>query len=137
VRAYERKALTDETNGEIEMTTADTVIRYDANTDIQEELAYRASQGRYPVLIADIQAQLKELGYELDRRRDCKGNSRYITGPRKGRAFPCTTTGVRERDTKLSVWSPNARRDENFFKLQGIRRNGSPFAVVRGAILEL
>jgi len=106
-------------------------------TNLDSELAYRASQGHYPSTLEQISARLAELGYELDRAMDCHCASRYMTGPRAGQSYPCITTGIRERDTKLSFANVDARRDANFRQLQDIRREGSLFAVLRGAILSL
>jgi hypothetical protein len=104
---------------------------------LESELAHRASMGQQPVNLAEIEALLAPLGYRLDRTMDCRSQSRYMTGPREGESYPCITTGIRERDSGLTAWNFQARRDDNFYKLQALRLTGEVFAVISGAILEI
>lgn len=104
---------------------------------LQEELDHRATQGQSPRTIKEIDAALRALGYRLDRRMDCRSMSRYMTGERAGKAYPCITTGIAHVESGLSFANADAPRDDNFRALQDMRLSGEWFAVTRGAILEL
>jgi len=92
------------------------------------ELDYRASQGQFPTRLGQIVSRLAE----LDRTMDCRSNSRWVAGPRAGHSYPCVTTGIRERDTKLSFANVEARcklppapgySARGFLVRRGARRN--------------
>lgn len=104
---------------------------------LHRELERRRLSGRHPVTVREMNERLAQLGYKLDRSRDCPCNSRYITGPHAGESYPAVTTGVREIDSGLSFAHVDARRDENFEALQKLRLEDSLFAVTRGRILEI
>lgn len=98
------------------------------------EVAARVADGCEHLTVAALGERYAALGYELDRAMDCRAPSRYMTGPRAGFSYPACTTGVRERDTGLSAFNVDARRDDNYRAMQALRRNA--FAVTGGAILE-
>ena len=106
-------------------------------TNLENELAWRASKGLYPVTIQTINERLKALGYRLDRSMDCRSLSRYMTGERAGKSYPCVSTYQVEIDTGLSAYNVDSRRDDNHKALQALRMSGECFAVSCGAILEL
>lgn len=105
--------------------------------NLEIELAERAKDGHKPITVKELDSTLRSLGYRLDRDRDCRCNSQWMTGPRAGQTYPCITTGVRELDTGLSAHHVDARRDEKYATLQQMRLNQSHFAVVKGSILEI
>jgi hypothetical protein len=99
------------------------------------ELEFRQRLGQKRVTIREFEARLNALGYTLDRDKDCRCNSRYMTGERAGASYPCITTSARERDSGKGYANYQARRDANYRALQKLR--GEIFAVTRGAIFEL
>jgi hypothetical protein len=104
---------------------------------LERELEARAADGLYPSTIKHISSVLALIGYKLDRSDDCRHTARYMTGPRAGESYPCITTGLTEIDTGARYAHFASRRDANFERLQELRRAGTLFAVVRGAILDL
>lgn len=104
---------------------------------LQRELDYRRSRGLEPVSLKFLKQELAELGYKLDRRLDCKSNTRHMSGERCGQSYPAINLYVVEADTGLSFAHVEARRDENHARLQHLRYHGTLFAVVRGYILEI
>ena len=108
------------------------------NALLQAELDRRKARGETPSTLTHVKQVLAELGYRLDRSGDCHGMSRYMTGEDAGCSYPCTTTYIVEADTGVGfAHYKDARRDENFRKLQALRFSGELFAVVRGRILEI
>lgn len=105
--------------------------------NLQRELARRAERGAFPSTIKAIEAELRAIGYRLDRTMDCRGNARYMTGPAAGETYPSIDTGINQIDDGLRFCNVDARRDDNYKRLQDMRRSGEWFAVTRGAILEL
>jgi hypothetical protein len=105
------------------------------NSPLSAELEFRQRLGQKRVTIREFEARLNALGYTLDRDKDCRCNSRYMTGERAGASYPCITTSARERDSGKGYAHFDARRDANFRALQKLR--GEIFAVTRGAIFEL
>jgi hypothetical protein len=104
---------------------------------LQEELACRLSRGHKPTTVLDMSAQLKAMGYRLDRSMDCKHRSRIMSGPCAGQSFPAVSTGVREIDSGKTFANVDAQRDSSFKALQAIRFENSLFAVVNGHILDI
>lgn len=96
------------------------------------EAAAMVADGCERLTINQIEERLAQIGYRLDRDRDCRGYSRIITGPRAGTSYPEITTGVNQADDGVSAFNVNARRDANFRALQQLRMD--VFAVHRGAI---
>lgn len=107
------------------------------NPELASELADRAAAGRQPVPLAEIQRQLRSLGYALDRTLDCRGTARIMTGPRSGKTYPCLSTGIKESDTGRSAFHVDARRDASFRSLQRLRFEVGLYAVLNGAIMDL
>lgn len=103
---------------------------------LQQELARRAARGQRPVTVAWIEQELRKLGYRLGK-EPCRSTCRYITGEFAGQTYPCDTRQIFEVDSGLTFCNVNARRDDNFKRLQEVRFNGKWFAVVRGCIMEL
>lgn len=107
---------------------------WESPESLQAEIDYRAREGFHPTTIEAMEAMLNEIGYTLERSRDCRGPSAYLTGSEKGRMYPKLHTGVSERDTGLHFSHVDARRDRNFERLQEIRVSEGVFAVVGGCI---
>jgi hypothetical protein len=103
---------------------------------LEKELADRRANGQTPVTLTQMKQILGNLGYRLDRSMDCRHVARYMAGPKAGRSYPAISTGIKEIDTGKSAFHFEARRDDNFKKLQEMRFNESCFAVVHGCILE-
>ena len=95
------------------------------------EAKYRRSIGcpEY-ITISLLKAEIEKLGYTFDRTMDCRFTAQYISGERIGRSYPAMNTGLIEMDTGLSAFHYQARRDENFERLQELRRVGA-FVEVR------
>lgn len=104
---------------------------------LQAEVEFRKSQGHEQITLDAVKRRVAELGYRLDRSSDCRGSARYMSGERAGVSYPCLTTGIVEADTGMSFAHVDARRDENFDRLQKLRFSGEEFAVVGGYILDL
>ncbi len=105
--------------------------------NLKAELARRAARGQRPVTLAWIDAELRKIGYRLEKGDSCRCITRYLTGEHEGETYPCDTRQIFETDTGLAFCNVHARRDANFKRLQEIRFNGEWFAVVRGYIVEL
>lgn len=97
---------------------------------LQAELARREARGFKPTTISRIKRELGLLGFRIDRTRDARGWTRIMTGDGAGEGYPNITTGIKEIDTGRSVFHYESRRDDNFQRLQEIRRNTELFAVV-------
>lgn len=106
-------------------------------TNLQAELVRRAAQGRHPSTLARIAHDLASIGYKLDRSGDCTSTARYVTGDHTGESYTCTTTTIREIDTRKTFCNVEARRDANFKTLQQWRFDGELFAVINGSILDI
>lgn len=113
------------------------IARLAQMSGLERELVRRQMAGHRPVTVAQMEQRLGELGYRLDRTRDCHSINRYMTGPAAGESYPAINTGVKEADTGISFANEDARRDHNFDKLQALRADGSLFACVRGRLLEI
>ena len=87
------------------------------------------------VTIPEIERELAAIGYRLDRTMDCRCIARTLTGVNAGNSYPVIGSCTREVDTGLSFANVNARRDDNFQKLQKLRLRGM-FAIVNGAIFD-
>lgn len=74
------------------------------NPDLANELTARAAEGWHPVPLGEIKRQLRDLGYTLDRRRDCSSTVRIMTGPRAGKTYPGLSTGIKESGTGRSAF---------------------------------
>lgn len=106
------------------------------NQELTDEIAHRVAIGMRHLTIAELMGEYARLGYVLDRTMDAHCTARYMTGERAGAAYPCTTAGLRERDTGRTAWNIESRRDENFRRMQALRNE--VFAVTpRGSILEV
>lgn len=100
--------------------------------ELATEIQNRESSGMAMLDWREYQHRLANIGYEIesDSRTPCRAKNMST-----GNTYPCVTWGVRERDTKMSAFHVDARRDENFERLQTFRRY--TFAVVKGAIYEV
>ena len=105
--------------------------------NLEKEIADRIAQGNAPMTLSAIKEELRAIGYCLDRTMDCRSNAKWMTGDRAGETYPCITTGIKESDSGLSFANGNARRDDNFRKLQDMRFSGKYYAVVNNAIFEI
>ena len=114
-----------------------TLVRGEAMTQLENELAARAARGHVPVTMGKLSRELAAIGYRLDRRCDCCCEPRFITGPHAGESFPGISGYVVEIDTRRSACHYTARRDDNFQKLQEWRFSEKLFAIVRGRIFDI
>lgn len=96
------------------------------------EIADRLRQGYRQLSIAHFAREIAEAGYTLDRSLDCRSTARYLDD---GRTYPATSVYPKETDTGRSAYNIEARRDDNYRRLQQLR--GEIFAVSHGRIVEL
>lgn len=101
------------------------------------EIERRKARGHQPITVAQLSAELKNIGYKMDRTEDCRCNAVYQSGDHAGSSYPVITTGVIEVNTGMSFAHKDARRDDAFRPLQHMRFHQSHYAIVRGAILEI
>lgn len=104
------------------------------NQDLLGEVAYRQSIGMRKITLKQFEAEIRRIGYRFDRRMDCRGSSRYMTGPRTGTSHPYLSLKPVQVSDGMSWCSVYARRDDGFKRLKELR--DSVFAVVHGAIAE-
>jgi len=103
----------------------------------EEEVERRKRRGCEPKTLRQVIGVLADLGYKLDRTLDCKSDNRYLTGEDAGKSYPAINAYVVECDSGLSFADVAARRDENFRRLQELRKSDELYAVIRGRILEI
>ena len=101
---------------------------------LQQEIARREAAGCERLSVSGMAERFALLGYRLDRSLDCHGVARLTTSDGETLSYPCVTTGVKERDSGLSAFNVDARRDHAFRAMQELRQ--TVYAVTRGAILE-
>lgn len=104
---------------------------------LQTEIDARLAGGAKQVTLAQLCDIVAELGYKVHRDDPCRGNSRYMTGPRAGATYPAVSFRITEADTGLGFTHVDARRDGNFKRLQELRLSEEYFAVSRGHITNL
>lgn len=93
------------------------------------------ANGMKILTVKELQARFEALGYKLDRSMDCRSTARFMSGEYAGKSYPCITTGLKEKDTGMSAFHYQARRDSNFKAMQKLR--GEVCAITRGALLEV
>jgi len=103
-------------------------------SDIQDEIAYRLSVGQRRVSLEVFEDTIRQYGYRFDRRMDCKGPSRYMTGDRAGKSYPALSLKPVQIDDGLAWCNVEARRDSNFDALKASRE--TMFSLVNGRIAE-
>lgn len=103
---------------------------------LADELAYRREVGTPEYTMAELMGELNRLGYRLDRSSDCASWARWVSGPREGKSYPCTSLYILESDTGKSFAESGARRDKNFDKLQALRKSGA-YVAGRRTIFEI
>ncbi len=101
------------------------------NNAVKTEVAHLIAEGLRQVTLATMSEELAQLGYRLDRSMDCPSMATHMTGDRTGDRYPALALYPREKDTGLSAWNADARRDGNYKRLQQYRMD--VFAVVRNA----
>lgn len=111
-----------------------TVPKQPADQDLLDEVAYRQSIGMREITLKQFEAEIRRIGYRFDRRMDCRGVSRYMTGPRSGKSHPYLALKPVQVSDGISWCSVYARRDDDFKRLKVLRE--SVYAVVKGAIAE-
>ena len=111
-----------------------TVPKQPNDQDLLDEVAYRQSIGMRKITLKQFEAEIRRIGYRFDRRMDCRGVSRYMTGPRSGKSHPHLALKPVQVSDGMSWCSVYARRDDGFKSLQTLR--DSVYAVVKGAIAE-
>lgn len=103
---------------------------------LQDELDYRRSDPEFiEMTMANLNQHLKDLGYRLERSSDCHSVSRYMTGPRAGKSYPCVSMRLVQADDGMGFSHYQARRDSKFKALQEMR--GRIYVVGRNAIYEM
>ena len=102
---------------------------------IDNEIAYRLSQGYRQVSFEQFKAEYAAIGYTFDRSGDVRSIARYVTGEQAGQSYPYLGLYPVQSDDKVSAWNVNARRDENYKALKVLRN--SLFAIVQGRIVEV
>lgn len=107
------------------------------DADVLSEVEYKVQNGGRQVSLAAMDAELRAIGYRLDRDLDCRSLNRHISGPRAGRSYPAVNMYVVQVSDGMSAFHVDARRDANFTRLQEMRFNGEIFAVSRGRIHEI
>ena len=105
------------------------------NSPLQAEIAYRLKSGVRQITVQQLELELAEIGYRLDRSMDCRSVARWMTGRRAGSSYPACSLYPRQIDDGKSAWNIEARRDQRFKALQALREK--VFAVSRGAICEI
>ena len=102
---------------------------------LENEVAYRLSQGYRQVSFEQFKAEYAALGYTFDRKDDVRSIGRYMTGERAGQSYPYLGLYPIQADDKVSAWNVNARRDTNYESFRALRN--SLFTVVQGRIVEI
>ena len=102
---------------------------------VDNEVAYRLSQGWRQVSFKQFKAEYAAIGYTFDRSSDVRSIARYITGEQAGQSYPYLGLYPVQADDKVSAWNVNARRDANYEAFKVLRN--SLFAVVQGRIVEV
>jgi hypothetical protein len=97
---------------------------------VQREIDRNIKGGMKRATLAWIESELARLGYRFDKSMRAASVGLDMTS---GESFPCLSYGVSEKDTGLSAFNNDARRDANFRELQAMRKE--VFAVVQGQIL--
>jgi Holliday junction resolvasome RuvABC DNA-binding subunit len=104
----------------------------------KDELRYRRENNIGTELtMSQVVFRLNLIGYKLDRKMDCRGMAKWMTGERAGETYHCLTTGIIEADTKRSAFHFEARRDKNFDELQDMRKTGIYVPMANGYFFEL
>ena len=102
---------------------------------IDNEIAYRLSQGYRQVSFDQFKAEYAAIGYTFDRSGDVRSIARYVTGEQAGQSYPYLGLYPVQADDKVSAWNVNARRDANYEAFKVLRN--SLFAVAQGRIVEV
>lgn len=103
---------------------------------LEQEIAYRLAAGHRLLTVKQFAAEFAALGYRLNRKMDCRGIARYISGDRKDTSYPVCTPGLTELATGLSAFHFQGGRGKNFQRMQKLRNE--IFAVTaKGDILEV
>jgi hypothetical protein len=87
---------------------------------LKKEVTHALQAGMVLVAPATLDEMLEGLGYIRDRSMRCVGVSTNLSN---GNRFPNIHFVVKEKDTGRGAMHYEARRDENFSKLQELRRN--------------
>lgn len=97
-----------------------------ANNNVIDKLVIELTAlGCEQVTISELQSMVNEVGYTFDRCMDCRGMTQDMTS---GETYPNLTLYPIQADDKKSAWHFEARRDQNYERLQAIR--DKYFAVV-------
>ena len=102
---------------------------------VDNEVAYRLSQGWRQVSFEQFKAEYAAIGYTFDRSSDVRSIARYMAGEQAGQSYPYLGLYPVQADDKVSAWNVNARRDANYEAFKALRN--SLFAVVQGRIVEV
>jgi hypothetical protein len=119
------------------MTRTNSGARGGTDEALAAEIAYKLANGSRQVTLEQIDAELRAIGYRLDRSGDCPSLNRYSSGARAGHSYPAVNLRVVQASDGLSAFHVDARRDARFYALQAMRSTEALFAVHRGRIYEL
>ena len=100
---------------------------------VSREMKRNLSAGMRLVSLQEMAAEFEAIGYEFDDSMACNCIAKNMTGPGAGESFPCRTLSPREIDTKISAFNIDARRDDNFKRMQALRNE--VFAISKGRIV--
>lgn len=93
-----------------------------------QEAAHLVLEGLRQVTLAQMNQDLADMGYKLDRNGDCSGTATYVSGVRQGQSYRNLSLSVREIDSGKRAFHYQARRDANFKRMQAYRDEA--FAIV-------
>ena len=102
---------------------------------LENEIAYRLSQGYRQVSFERFKAEYAAIGYIFDRTSDVRSIARYMAGERAGQSYPYLGLYPVQADDMVSAWNVDARRDANYQAFKVLRN--SLFAVAQGRIIEI
>ena len=104
---------------------------------VDREVAHLVAGGSRRVSLRAFDAELRLIGYRLERSSDCKSLNRYVTGERAGESYPAVNMYTVQVSDGVSAFHVDSRRDANFERLQEMRRNEELFAVHKGRIYKI
>lgn len=116
------------------MLTTTEVRPLAALPPLQQEIQDRLQAGQVQITLKQLEEMIGEVGYQLDRRFDCKTIAKIMSGPRTGSRYPVMSVKPVQMDDGRSFSHVEARRDQGFDRLIAIRRKY--FAVVDDHLAE-
>lgn len=89
--------------------------------DSDKEITHRVMNGQICLAMSDFEKLYAGIGYKFKRSNDCVSRARWMIGERAGESYPCRTLYPVQIDNGISAFNIDARRDDNFRKLQEYR----------------